>query len=98
VLKGPLDYPGVGLSGHAWPTDAKGLMEYGDALADAVSVLTEDFFRWCRSSLLSCRASRRQVFIYLPPGRQNARHRNTLMEQYGKGNSISRHERPGHWI
>jgi predicted esterase len=43
VLKGPLDYPGVGLSGHAWPTDAKGLMEYGDALADAVSVLTEDF-------------------------------------------------------
>lgn len=43
VLKGPFDYPGVGLSGHAWPTDAKGLREYGDALADAVSVLTEDF-------------------------------------------------------
>jgi predicted esterase len=43
VLKGPFDYPGVGLSGHAWPTDTNGLKEYGDALADSVSVLTEDY-------------------------------------------------------
>ncbi|MHA2219835.1 MAG: alpha/beta hydrolase [Candidatus Hodarchaeales archaeon] len=43
VLKGPFDYPGAGLSGRAWPTDTRGLREYGDALADSVSVLTEDF-------------------------------------------------------
>jgi phospholipase/carboxylesterase len=43
VFKGPFDYPGAGLSGYAWPTDTKGLREYGDALADSVSVLTEDF-------------------------------------------------------
>ncbi len=43
VFKGPLDYPGAGLSGYAWPADTRGLREYGNALADSVSVLMEEF-------------------------------------------------------
>jgi phospholipase/carboxylesterase len=43
VLRGPIDYPGASLGGRAWPTDSKGLRELGDALADAVFVLEEDY-------------------------------------------------------
>ncbi len=43
VVRGPIDYPGVSLSSRAWPTDIRGLREYGDALTDAVLVLKEEF-------------------------------------------------------
>ena len=43
VVKGPLDYAGASFGGAAWPMDAGGVRKYGDALADAVSVLMERF-------------------------------------------------------
>jgi predicted esterase len=44
VVRGPMDYAGgISLSGSAWPIDTGGLREYGDSLADAVSVLIERF-------------------------------------------------------
>jgi predicted esterase len=43
LVRGPVDYAGGSLGGRAWPMDAGGLSEYGDALADAVPVLLERF-------------------------------------------------------
>ena len=43
LVRGPVDYAGGSLGGRAWPMDAGGLREYGDALADAVPVLLERF-------------------------------------------------------
>ncbi|HDO25070.1 MAG TPA: hypothetical protein ENG95_00315, partial [Nitrospirae bacterium] len=43
MIKGPVDYPGVDMSGSAWPTEAGELSECGNAVADAVSVLLERY-------------------------------------------------------
>lgn len=43
VPRGPIDYPGIGLSGRAWPSDVDGIRTYGDALADALSVLKDEY-------------------------------------------------------
>jgi len=43
VVRGPINYPGVSYKGRAWPSDIKGIEEYGNALNDAVTVLKEDF-------------------------------------------------------
>lgn len=43
VVRGPIDYPGVSLSGSAWPIEPGDFPECGDALADAVSVLLERY-------------------------------------------------------